>query len=135
MNLADFSIHNSHLDGTFSEQDPHLKRLRNQPLVYRFPLLDHQPRSQPGIYTIGGGRHDGQAVQNNDALLIQERTHKLKNIVGILGINPCFSAAEILENIGRGGDLAGCEEALDNLNEEFARHSEMLKTFAMEEQA
>jgi hypothetical protein len=62
MNLKDFLVHNSHLDGTFSDRDPHLRRLRDQPLVYRFPLLDRLPRSQPGIYTIGGGRQVGKTT-------------------------------------------------------------------------
>ncbi len=70
-----------------------------------------------------------QAVQNDDAQLIQERAHKFKSIVGILGINPCFVAAETVETIGRGNDLAGAVKALENLNEEFARYTDMLRAF------
>ena len=62
MNLEEFQIHNSHLDGSFSALDPHLRRLRAQPLVYRFPLLDALPRNQPGIYTVGGGRQIGKTT-------------------------------------------------------------------------
>ena len=62
MNLEEFQIHNTHLDGTFSELDPHLRRLRAQPLIYRFPLLDRLPRRQPGIYTVGGGRQIGKTT-------------------------------------------------------------------------
>ena len=62
MNLEEFQIHNSHLDGAFSDLDPHLRRLRDQPLIYRFPLLDHLPRNQPGIYTVGGGRQIGKTT-------------------------------------------------------------------------
>ena len=62
MNLEEFQIHNSHLDGTFSDLDPHLRRLRDQPLIYRFPLLDRLPRDQPGIYTVGGGRQIGKTT-------------------------------------------------------------------------
>ena len=56
MNLQTFDIHNSHLEGTFSDLDPHLRRLQKQPMVYYFPLIDRLPEDQPGIYTIGGTR-------------------------------------------------------------------------------
>ena len=62
MNLEEFQIHNSHLEGAFSDLDPHLRRLRDQPLIYRFPLLDRLPRNQPGIYTVGGGRQIGKTT-------------------------------------------------------------------------
>ena len=62
MNLEEFQIHNTHLDGAFFELDPHLRRLRAQPLIYRFPLLDLLPRNQPGIYTVGGGRQIGKTT-------------------------------------------------------------------------
>ena len=62
MILEEFQIHNSHLEGAFSDLDPHLRRLRDQPLIYRFPLLDHLPRNQPGIYTVGGGRQIGKTT-------------------------------------------------------------------------
>ena len=62
MNLEEFQIHNSHLEGAFSDLDPHLRRLRAQPLIYRFPLLDRLPRNQPGIYTVGGGRQIGKTT-------------------------------------------------------------------------
>ena len=62
MILEEFQIHNSHLEGSFSDLDPHLRRLRDQPLIYRFPLLDRLPRNQPGIYTVGGGRQIGKTT-------------------------------------------------------------------------
>ena len=52
MNLQAFDVHNSHLEGRFSDLDPHLRRLRSQPLVYHSPLIDRLPHTQPGIYTI-----------------------------------------------------------------------------------
>ncbi len=60
MSLEEFQIRNSHLEGIFSDLDPHLRRLRDQPLIYRFLLLDRLPRNQPGIYTVGGGRQIGK---------------------------------------------------------------------------
>ena len=62
MNLEEFQIHNSHLEGAFPDLDPHLRRLRDQPLIYRFPLLDRLPHDQPGIYTVGGGRQIGKTT-------------------------------------------------------------------------
>jgi len=58
-----FSPHNRHKDGidTFLRIDPHLERLRSQPLVYRSPLLDALP-SAPGIYSITGGRQVGKST-------------------------------------------------------------------------
>lgn len=59
-----FSPHNTHLESpsVFSDFDPHLRQLRNQVLVYRFPLLDHLPGKTPGIYSISGGRQIGKTT-------------------------------------------------------------------------
>jgi predicted AAA+ superfamily ATPase len=61
---ARFLPHNTHLEGAeqFLQNDPHLKALRKQPLVYRSPLLKELPRYQEGIYTIGGGRQVGKTT-------------------------------------------------------------------------
>lgn len=63
MNLEN-RIHNSHLADpeAFSIRDPHLRRLREQVFVHRSGLLDDLPRSQPGIYSIGGGRQIGKTT-------------------------------------------------------------------------
>ena len=57
-------VHNAHLTApaAFPLHDPHLRRLRDQPLVHRSGLLDRLPRDQPGIYTIGGGRQIGKTT-------------------------------------------------------------------------
>lgn len=57
-----FAPHNLHLESPelFAAQDPHLKVLSRQPLVYRFPLIDRLPTDLPGIYTISGGRQIGK---------------------------------------------------------------------------
>jgi len=59
-----FLPHNTHLEGAeqFFQNDPHLKALGKQLLVYRSPLLKELPRYQEGIYTIGGGRQVGKTT-------------------------------------------------------------------------
>jgi predicted AAA+ superfamily ATPase len=59
-----FQAHNRHRDGAeaFSRSDPHLRRLASQPLVWRSPLLDELPRTEPGIYTLGGARQIGKTT-------------------------------------------------------------------------
>jgi predicted AAA+ superfamily ATPase len=61
---ARFLPHNTHLEGAkqFFQNDPHLKALQKQLLVYRSPLLKDLPRYQEGIYTIGGGRQVGKTT-------------------------------------------------------------------------
>ena len=58
----------------FFQNDPHLKALQKQLLVYRSPLLKKLPRYQEGIYTIGGGRQVGKTT-----LLKQWMADLLKN--------------------------------------------------------
>jgi len=59
-----FVHHNSHLTNPndFAERDPQLRKLRDQPLVFRSGLLDQFPKSEPGIYTLGGGRQVGKTT-------------------------------------------------------------------------
>lgn len=59
-----FAPHNTHLEApeAFSQLDPHLRRLKQQRLVYRFPLLEHLPRHKAGIYSITGGRQIGKST-------------------------------------------------------------------------
>jgi predicted AAA+ superfamily ATPase len=61
---AMFLVHNRHLDGldTFLAQDPNMLSLKEQPLVYEFPLLDNLPQKEPGIYSITGGRQIGKST-------------------------------------------------------------------------
>jgi len=60
----ELEIHNSHLKNptTFSIRDPHLRRLQEQVFIHRSHLLDRLPRSQPGIYSLGGGRQIGKTT-------------------------------------------------------------------------
>ena len=59
-----FALHNRQWESAeaFWREDPHLKQLRHQPLVYRSPLIDRLPRTQPGIYTVTGGRQTGKTT-------------------------------------------------------------------------
>jgi len=59
-----FSPHNTHLEkrSLFSSLDPQLRQLKNQALVYRFPLLDRLTVKTPGIYSISGGRQIGKTT-------------------------------------------------------------------------
>ncbi len=59
-----FSYHNTHLENpdSFHKTDPHLKRLDSLKLVYRYSLLDSLPVSEPGIYSISGGRQIGKTT-------------------------------------------------------------------------
>ena len=64
-----FSPHNLHLENpaSFTLRDPHLRRLQDQVFVHRSRLLDRLPRSQPGIYSIGGGRQIGKTTMRSYA--------------------------------------------------------------------
>jgi len=59
-----FAPHNRQWESAeaFWQEDPHLKQLQRQPLVYRSPLIDRLPRAQPGIYTVTGGRQTGKTT-------------------------------------------------------------------------
>ena len=47
-----FLAHNSHLEepDSFDARDPHLRLLREQPLIHRSEFLDLLPRQQAGIF-------------------------------------------------------------------------------------
>ncbi len=59
-----FRPHNPHWRQPmqFRDLDPHLSRLQESPLVYRFPLLKILPRKTPGIYSMSGGRQVGKTT-------------------------------------------------------------------------
>ena len=71
-----FSPHNLHLEGIdiFTQQDPNLRALTKQKLVHKSSLLDDLPQSEPGIYTITGGRQIGKTT-----LLKQWMVQLIKN--------------------------------------------------------
>jgi uncharacterized protein len=59
-----FAIHNLYHESVskYLEEDPHLRRLKNQPWVHRSKLLDEFPKEIPGIYMVGGGRQVGKTT-------------------------------------------------------------------------
>jgi predicted AAA+ superfamily ATPase len=59
-----FLGHNLHLTSvaTFEESDPQLSRLNKQSYIYYSPLLERLPVTDPGIYTLGGGRQIGKST-------------------------------------------------------------------------
>jgi hypothetical protein len=75
-----FAPHNLHLESPdqFFSQDPHLKVLSRQPLVWEFPLILGLSVQVPGIYTVSGGRQVGKTT-----LLKQWMAHHLKT-----GVHP-----------------------------------------------
>ncbi len=87
-----FEANNTHLENaaTFSETDPHLRRLYKEPYVYRSSLIDEFPL-EPGILTLGGGRQIG-------------KTTLLKQWMEMLltkGIQPeaiCFYSGELISD-------------------------------------
>jgi predicted AAA+ superfamily ATPase len=88
-----FTPHNLHLESPdlFAGQDPHLKVLNRQPLVYRFPLIDRLPTRLPGIYTISGGRQIGKTT-----LLKQWMAHLLQTGVPPRAI--AFFTGELIDD-------------------------------------
>jgi uncharacterized protein len=59
-----FNIHNLQLESlnAFKNNDPQLRMLKKQTLVYKHPLLKQLPRKMPGIYTLTGGRQIGKST-------------------------------------------------------------------------
>ena len=59
-----FAPHNLHLDDPelFRRMDPQLRELQRLPIAYRYPMLEHLPVDQPGVYSITGGRRVGKST-------------------------------------------------------------------------
>ena len=62
--LDELEIHNQfkEWETRFREYDPHLKRLKNVPFVYRSPMLKQEIFAEPGIYLVTGGRQIGKTA-------------------------------------------------------------------------
>lgn len=90
---ANFLNHNRHLESNdrFQELDPNLSYLAALPYPYLFPLVRELPLTEPGIYTLGGGRQIGKTT-----LLKQWMYHLLQ-----LGKNPTtirFLTGDIIDD-------------------------------------
>lgn len=88
-----FAPHNLHLESPdhFFFQDPHLKVLSRQAMVWDFPLIYRLPVQLPGIYTVSGGRQVGKTT-----LLKQWMAHLLKS-----GVHPhaiAFFSGELIDD-------------------------------------
>lgn len=60
-----FQPHNLHREAEvslFSSQDPHLRKLRQQPLIHYPELLSRLPACDPGIFIVGGSRQVGKTT-------------------------------------------------------------------------
>lgn len=85
-----FSFNNAHLDNpnTFADVDPHLRKLKDQPYVFKSPLLTLFPFQTPGVYTLGGGRQIGKTtfLKQWIAFLLQKKVdpHSILFLTGEL---------------------------------------------------
>lgn len=88
-----FLPHNSHLDrpAQFEQLDPDLRRLRREPLIHRFPLIDALPHDRPGIYSITGGRQIGKTT-----LLKQWMAQLLRR--GVPPDRICYVTGELIDD-------------------------------------
>ncbi len=73
------------------EQDPKMLSLKEQPLIYQFPLLENLPHTEPGIYSITGGRQIGKST-----LLKQWMVKRLR--AGIHAENIMFFTGELIND-------------------------------------
>lgn len=88
-----FLPHNSHLEDQerFEKRDPHLRKLKDFPLVYESPLLVQLPSKTPGIYTLTGGRQIGKTT-----LLKQWMSRLLKD--GVVPERIAYFTGELIDD-------------------------------------
>jgi len=88
-----FLPHNSHLDSpsSFTSLDPNFRQLNKQKLIYISPIIDSLPKTEPGIYSITGGRQIGKTT------LIKQWMNKLL-IDGINHRKIRYLTGELIEN-------------------------------------
>jgi HPt (histidine-containing phosphotransfer) domain-containing protein len=73
------------------------------------------------------------AAEAKEAAKLQRAAHTLKGAVGTFGAHATFEAALRLEAMGRGGDLAGAAEAVQDLEQAVAQLREALAEYARAE--
>lgn len=66
-------------------------------------------------------------IAQRDATVVGGAAHRLKGALLTLAANPAGEAAQILEKMGRRGDLAQAEAALDDLRRELTRLTPVLQ--------
>ncbi len=88
-----FLPHNQHWQSAelFSQRDPNLVRLASMPLVYTSSLLEDFPLTEPGIYSLTGGRQIGKTT-----LLKQWMQHLLERGVAPAAI--AYITGEIIDD-------------------------------------
>jgi protein-histidine pros-kinase len=74
-----------------------------------------------------------QGIALGDATLVGEVAHSLKGSVGVFAAQGAFDAALKLQEMGRGGDLSGAEEAFEELKGRTARLLEALASAVKED--
>jgi len=85
----EFLIHNQFKESLtrFRQHDPHLKKIKNVPLVYHSPLLEESGLYNPGIYLITGGRQVGKTTFLKQFILrlLEKRKVNPENILFLSG--------------------------------------------------
>ena len=104
-----FASHNLQQESTkrFLLDDPHLKRLKSQPLVHHSTLVEELPIHIPGIYMLGGGRQVGKTT-----VLKQWMAHLLET--GVTGQAIGFFTGELIDD----------HHALTSLIQEFIQDNQ-----------
>jgi PAS domain S-box-containing protein len=74
----------------------------------------------------------GEAVARGDGSAVAQTAHKLKGSIGNFNASEAFAAARRLEELGRGGDLAGASSAQANLETTVARLQAALAELTVE---
>ena len=72
-------------------------------------------------------------MAQGDADAIRVGAHTIKSMVGNFCAQPAVEAALSLENLGRAGDLAKCDEGLQLLESEVSRLQQALHDFLNED--
>ena len=90
MNMnEEFLVHNQFKESLtrFRQHDPHLKKIKNVPLVYHSPLLEESELYNPGIYLITGGRQVGKTtfVKQFILRLLEKQKVNPENILFLSG--------------------------------------------------
>jgi HPt (histidine-containing phosphotransfer) domain-containing protein len=73
-----------------------------------------------------------EAVETGDAEVLKREAHGLKGAAGSLRAKSASEAAEVLEEMGRSGDFAEAEAALETLEQEIGRLKEDLRALRRE---